>query len=151
MLTPGDHDEQLPAWSPDGRTLAYVTKRGADPDRTLNYDIYLIEARAGAAERQLTHFQGSDLDPYWESRPSWSPDGQRIAYLRSGEDKWIYYAPWQLAVVEVATGVESRCPRRSTAASTKPELGPRRQEHLCARSSRAASPTWRGSTTRAAA
>ena len=107
MLTPGEHDEQLPAWSPDGGTIAYVTKRGADPDRTLNYDIYLIEPRAGAVERQLTHFQGSDLDPYWESRPSWSPDGKRIAYLRSGEDKWIYYAPWQLAVVEVATGVET--------------------------------------------
>ncbi len=107
LLTPGDHDEQLPAWSPDGGTLAYVTKRGADPDRTLNYDIYLIEPRAGAVERQLTHFQGSDLDPYWESRPSWSPDGKRIAYLRSGEDKWIYYAPWQLAVVEVATGLET--------------------------------------------
>jgi dipeptidyl aminopeptidase/acylaminoacyl peptidase len=107
LLTPGDHDEQLPAWSPDGRTLAYVTKRGADPDRTLNYDIYLVEPRAGATERQLTHFPGSDLDPYWESRPEWSPDSRRIAYLRSGEDKWIYYAPWQLAVVDVTTGAES--------------------------------------------
>jgi len=107
LLTPGAHDEQLPSWSPDGRTIAYVTRRGADPDRTLNYDIYLVEPRAGATERQLTHFPGSDLDPYWESRPEWSPDGKRIAYLRSGEDKWLYYAPWQLAVVEVATGEES--------------------------------------------
>jgi Tol biopolymer transport system component len=97
LLTPGEHDEQLPAWSPDGRTIAYVTKRGADPDRHLNYDIYLIEPRAGAPERQLTRFAGSDLDPYWESRPAWSPDSRRIAYLQSGEDKWIYYAP-QLAM-----------------------------------------------------
>jgi dipeptidyl aminopeptidase/acylaminoacyl peptidase len=104
LLTPGDHDEQLPAWSPDGRTIAYVTKRGADPDRHLNYDIYLIAPEAGAKERQLTTFPGSDLDPYWESRPSWSPDGKRIAYLQSGEDKWIYYAPWQPAVIDVASG-----------------------------------------------
>ncbi|AND69008.1 DNA-dirted RNA polymerase [Dyella thiooxydans] len=103
-LTPGKHDEQLPAWSPDSRQIAYVTKRGADPDRHLNYDIYVIDARAGARERQLTTFPGADLDPYWVSRPAWSPDGKRIAYLRSGEDKWIYYAPWQLAVIDVATG-----------------------------------------------
>ena len=103
LLTPGDHDEQLPAWSPDGRTIAYVTKRGVDPDRTLNSDIYLISPDGGA-ERQLTTFPGSDLDPYWESRPSWSPDSTRIAYLQSGEDRWIYYAPWQLAVVEIESG-----------------------------------------------
>jgi dipeptidyl aminopeptidase/acylaminoacyl peptidase len=104
LLTPGDHDEQLPAWSPDGRTIAYVTKRGTDPDRHLNYDIYLIAPEAGAKERQLTSFPGADLDPYWESRPDWSPDGKRIAYLQGGEDKWIYYTPWQVAVVDVASG-----------------------------------------------
>ena len=104
LLTPGAHDEQLPAWSPDGKLIAYVTKRGKDPDRHLNYDIYVIEPRAGAKERQLTTFPGSDLDPYWETRPAWSPDSTRIAYLQSGEDKWIYYAPWQLAVIDVASG-----------------------------------------------
>ena len=106
-LTSGAHDEQLPAWSPDGRQIAYVTKRGIDPDRTLNYDIYLIEPRAGATEHQLTTFPGSDLDPYWETRPAWSPDSRRIAYLQSGEDKWIYYAPWQLAVIDIASGKSS--------------------------------------------
>ena len=104
LLTPGGHDEQLPSWSPDGRTIAYVTKRGPDPDRHMNYDIYLVAPEAGAKERQLTSFPGSDLDPYWESRPSWSPDSRRIAYLQGGEDKWIYYAPWQLAVIDVASG-----------------------------------------------
>ncbi|MET0718487.1 MAG: S9 family peptidase, partial [Pseudoxanthomonas sp.] len=104
QLTSGAHDELLPAWSPDGRLIAYVSKRGKDPDRHLNYDIYVIEPKAGASERQLTTFPGSDLDPYWETRPAWSPDSTRIAYLQSGEDKWIYYAPWQLAVVDVVTG-----------------------------------------------
>jgi dipeptidyl aminopeptidase/acylaminoacyl peptidase len=107
QVTSGAHDELMPAWSPDGQWIAYVTKRGADPDRHLDYDIYLAPPVANAPERQLTTFKGSDLDPYWESRPAWSPDSTRIAYLRSGEDKWIYYAPWQLAIVEVATGKES--------------------------------------------
>ena len=119
QLTSGQHDEQLPAWSPDGRTIAYVTKRGADPDRHLNSDIYLIAPEAGARERQITSFPGSDLDPYWESRPSWSPDGKRIAYLQGGEDKWIYYAPWQLAVVDVASG-KSALPAPVDRSMTKP-------------------------------
>lgn len=123
LLTPGAHDEQLPAWSPDGRLIAYVTKRGVDPDRHLNFDIYVIEPRVGASERQLTTFTGSDLDPYWETRPTWSPDSMRIAYLRSGEDKWIYYAPWQLAVVDVATGAE-RVPAPIDRCFTKPRWAP---------------------------
>ena len=123
LLTSGEHDEQLPAWSPDGQTIAYVTKRGDDPDRHLNYDIYLISPKAGAAERQLTSFKGSDLDPYWESRPAWSPDGKRISYLQSGEDKWIYYAPWQLAVIDVETG-KSTMPSPIGMSFTKPRWSP---------------------------
>ena len=104
LLTPGAHDEYLPAWSPDGRQIAYATKRGGDPDRHSNWDIYLIEARAGATERRLTSFEGADLDPEWGSRPAWSPDGKRIAYLQGGNDKDLYYAPYQLAILDVATG-----------------------------------------------
>ncbi len=108
QLITGAHDEHLPAWSPDGKRIAYVTKRGPDPDRTLNWDIYVIEARAGAPEAQLTRFAGADLDPDLETRPAWSPDGKRIAYLQSGEDKWIYYKPWSLAIVDVESGEVSR-------------------------------------------
>jgi dipeptidyl aminopeptidase/acylaminoacyl peptidase len=104
LLTPGEHDEYLPEWSPDGRQIAYVTKRGGDPDRHLNWDIYLVEPRAGATERRLTSFDGADLDPEWGSRPAWSPDGKRIAYLQGGADKDLYYAPYQLAIVDVANG-----------------------------------------------
>lgn len=123
VLTPGDHDEQLPAWSPDGKLIAYVTKRGDDPDRHLNFDIYIIAPQAGAKERQLTTFAGADLDPYWETRPAWSPDSKRIAYLRSGEDKWIYYAPWQLAIVDVATG-KATLPAPIDRCFTKPHWAP---------------------------
>jgi dipeptidyl aminopeptidase/acylaminoacyl peptidase len=104
LLTPGAHDEWFPAWSPDGKQIAFVSKRGDDPDRTTAFHIFLIEPHAGAAERQLTEGAGSDLDPYWESAMSWSPDGKRIAFLRADEEHWLGYAPWLLAIVDVASG-----------------------------------------------
>ena len=108
QLTQGEHDEYLPAFSPDGEQIAFVTKRGVDSDRLLNNDIYTVEAKQGGVEKQITHYIGTDLDPYWETRPAWSPDGKKIAYVRSGESKWIYYMPWQLAIVDVQTGLESQ-------------------------------------------
>ena len=121
LLTPGDHDEYLPSWSPDGTSIAYVTKRGGDPDRHLNFDIYLVAAEPGSTERQLTSFEGTDLDPYWESRPAWSPDGKRIAYLQGGEDKWVYYTPYQLAIVDVASG-RSTLPAAIDRSFTRPRF-----------------------------
>ncbi|MBP7369874.1 MAG: S9 family peptidase [Arenimonas sp.] len=106
QLTHGDFDDYLPAFSPDSQQIAFVSKRGEDPDRHLNWDIYRISAKAGAIEKAVTTFKGSDLDPYWETRPAWSPDGKKIAYARSGESQWIYYAPWQLAIVDVESGKE---------------------------------------------
>jgi dipeptidyl aminopeptidase/acylaminoacyl peptidase len=104
ILTPGAHDDQLPAWSPDGASIAFVSKRGADPDRTDNWDVYVVVARPGAPARQLTTYEGSDGDPYFESRLAWSPDGKSIAYLQGGAPKLIYYGVQRLAVVPVAGG-----------------------------------------------
>lgn len=106
-LTPGDHNEYLPAWSPDGATIAFVSKRGGDVDRHDNFDLYLIALQDGATPRQLTTFQGGDGRPEFESRPAWSPDGKAIAYVQSGPDELIFYAVHQLAVIS-ATGGEPR-------------------------------------------
>ncbi len=123
QLTSGAHDEHMPAWSPDGARIAYVTKRGPDPDRHINWDIYVVEARAGGTERQVTRFAGADNDPSWESRPAWSPDGTKIAYVSSGEDTWIYYAPWSLAVIDVESGAVTR-PAGVDAFHTRPQFTP---------------------------
>ncbi len=104
-LTAGKHDDLLPAWSPNGREIAFVTKRGDDPDRTENWDIYVIAAEPGAKERQLTTSPEADAHPdWWESAPAWSPDGQWIAYLHGADQKQIEYASNTLAVIPAAGG-----------------------------------------------
>jgi dipeptidyl aminopeptidase/acylaminoacyl peptidase len=122
ILTPGAFDEQAPSWSPDGRSIAFVTKRGPEADRTDNWDLYLIDARPGASPRQLTTFAGPDMLPDWGSRPpTWSPDGKYIAYVQGGPLRLIYYAGQKLAVIPAAGGT----PRMLTGTLDRNVLSPR--------------------------
>jgi dipeptidyl aminopeptidase/acylaminoacyl peptidase len=105
LLTPGEYNEQTPAWSPDGRSIAFVSKRRAEFDRTNNWDLYVVDAAPGGSPRQLTTFEGPDMDPDWGSRPpAWSPDGKYLAYVQGGPLKLIYYAGQRIAVVPASGG-----------------------------------------------
>ena len=106
-LTEGKHNDVLPSWSPDGQEIAFVTKRGADPDRTENWDVYVIAAQTGAKERQLTTSPENDGIPEASCAPAWSPDGQFIAYLHGADPKKIEYGVNTLAVIP-AKGGEAR-------------------------------------------
>jgi len=79
-LTRGDMDDDSPVWSPNGKTIAFVSNHTDDPDKNENSDIFTIEAKSGAEAQQLTTFTGHDI------KPLWSPDGKYIAYLRSTSD-----------------------------------------------------------------
>ncbi len=89
-----------------------MSKRRPDADRDDDWDLYVMEATAGAPPRQLTTFEGPDNNPDYESRPAWSPDGRAIAYLQGGPPNLIYYGVQKLAVVSSAGGA----PRILTAA-----------------------------------
>ena len=108
QLTTGNYDEQVPAWSPDGRTIAFVSKRGTDPDRTDNWDVFAIEPRAGAAARKLTTLRGLGQRPRVGRQPArrGARTASSIAYVQGGPDKLIYYGLHKLAVVPAAGGPE---------------------------------------------
>lgn len=96
QITSGDHDEQEAVWSPDGREIAYVSNTDKNPDRTLNTDVFVVDARPGATPRRLTTWKGPDQGPL-----SWSPDGRLIAYRQESDPKYFAYTLSKLAVVSV--------------------------------------------------
>lgn len=62
--------EAHPAWSPDGRSLAYVSVQSG------NRDLW-IHSLDGGREVQITRDTADD------TQPAWSPDGRRIAFTSS--------------------------------------------------------------------
>ena len=104
-LTDGNYDESLPSWSPNSTSIAFVSRRTADPDRTPNYDIFIARAdKLGAKPTQLTKYEGNDSGDDFNSYPAWSPDGKQIAYVRGGDPKLIWYAASDLAVIPSTGG-----------------------------------------------
>ncbi len=67
QLTHAKKSSSQPAWSPDGRTLAFVS------DRSDKRQIYLIDPTGGEAEALTSQEDGV-------SSFEWSPDGRQIAF-----------------------------------------------------------------------
>jgi Tol biopolymer transport system component len=63
-----------PAWSPNGRLLAFASKR------TGTFDIYVMNSD-GSGSRQLTSTSADDANP------TWSPDGRSIAFDRGASGR----------------------------------------------------------------
>jgi dipeptidyl aminopeptidase/acylaminoacyl peptidase len=75
QLTNGAEDENDPDWSPDGKTIAFTTKRGDDEFA----QIYLLPVDGGEARRLTTHASAV-------SNISWAPDGSAL-YFSAPEAK----------------------------------------------------------------
>ncbi|MGH9144029.1 MAG: amidohydrolase family protein, partial [Vicinamibacterales bacterium] len=71
-LTNDPFVETDPAWSPDGRFLAYSC------DRRGSMDIWLRDMQDGS-ERRLTALPGAEMEG------AWSPDGSRLAFIDAND------------------------------------------------------------------
>lgn len=67
-LTIHESYDDLPAWSPDGKTIAFSS------DRTGNDDVYLMDATGGPATQLTCH-------DAWDAVQCWSPDGESVLFV----------------------------------------------------------------------
>ncbi len=98
QITSGDYDDSDPSWSPDGKTVAFVSNRTKNPNRNYNTEIWLVSADTkdkGQKLTQLTSHQGPDNSPIW------SPDGKWIAYTTASDGE---YGVAQLAIAPCTGG-----------------------------------------------
>lgn len=79
-LSRGEYDETSPAYSPDGKQIAFVSNRSQAREKNENSDIWVMAAEPGATVKQITTWPGAD------ENPAWSPDGKWIAYTSSSSD-----------------------------------------------------------------
>jgi dipeptidyl aminopeptidase/acylaminoacyl peptidase len=94
LTTDKNVDEKNAVWSPDGKWIAYVSNHDADPDRSNNTDIFVVEPKAGSAARKLTTWNGPD-----DGRIAWSPDSKGIAYEQGAPLALLEYSQAKPAVV----------------------------------------------------
>lgn len=81
-LTASAENEFMPAWSPDGKYIAYVTWSGAEGG-----NIYRVSP--DAAEGKAAPEKISPRPAYY-SQPIYSPDGSKIVYLTGRTDEQLY-------------------------------------------------------------
>jgi dipeptidyl aminopeptidase/acylaminoacyl peptidase len=104
QITSGDYDDDSPAWSPDGKSVAFVSNRSDNPDGNANSDIWIVSADNPDKGKTLLQVTTNPSEDY---APAWSPDGKYLVYNTVTDPAAIWYATQHLAVVP-ATGGQPR-------------------------------------------
>jgi len=99
-LTGDPHfNESVPAWSPDGRQIAFIRTRERGPDQDGKADVDVVDARRNAVPRPVARIYAPN-----QQRLDWSADGASIAFLQGAEPRYNAYMQDHLFVVPATGG-----------------------------------------------
>ena len=84
-LTSVEGVESFPAWSPDGRLLAYASQ--SDAMVVADTDIWIIPVAGGKALNRTAEYTGVN------NFPSWLPDGSGLTFRSDRDGPGIYTMP----------------------------------------------------------
>ncbi|MBK7178264.1 MAG: S9 family peptidase [Chloroflexi bacterium] len=101
------YDEGHPAWSPDGRSIAFTSNRQPDPDQAPDREDLFVMDADGQNWRQID----APIGPKYA--PVFSPDGRYLAYLGvDAEGQW-----WRNTSLWIVP-VDGHAPARNLTAQT---------------------------------
>ena len=102
QITGGDFDDSEPAWSPDGKQIAFTSNRSEpDPDANYNTDVWVVAADNTDKGAHLTKISSSSGEDH---SATWSPDGKQIAFVTQLDPKLFQYATKHLAIAPSTGG-----------------------------------------------
>ena len=122
-LTAGDWDDTAPAWSPDGRRIAFISGRAPDRDVTAANQVYVVDApvtppiHAPLPDAAMWSAGLADV-----AAAAWSPDGSQLLAVGVADDTDAagLSVLWQSYLYILAPG---QPPRRLTDDRIRPCLG----------------------------
>src|SRR6266852_807906 len=118
QVTSGDYDDSEPAWSPDGKLLAFSSNRSKpDPDATYDSNIWVVAADNSDKGAHLTPIT---INPGGDNSPAWSPDGKFIAYSTTLDHKLFEYATKHIAISPTSGGAAKVLTRSLDRMATNP-------------------------------
>jgi dipeptidyl aminopeptidase/acylaminoacyl peptidase len=101
QITSGDYDDSKPKWSPDGKTIVFVSNRSSNPDLNFDSNIWTVSADnkdKGAKLKQIT------TKPNADDSPDWSDDGKYICYTTIVNAEAVPFSTTHLAIIPAGGG-----------------------------------------------